>query len=227
MKQIKLLNNLVILALFLSLLNIILTFDLFEKLGFFAKKPVQNQVAREVTDQLPTVNVSSDDDPVKGDKNASVTIIEFGDFQCPYCEMFATNVLPEIEKNYIKTGKAKFVYRDFPLSFHQYAEKAAEAAECADEQGKFWNYHDKLFQNQNTLDTDNLKRFAQELGFNTTKFNDCLDSGKMTTEVQKDVSDGGSYGVSGTPAFFINGIDVQGAQPFSEFEKIIEQELKR
>jgi protein-disulfide isomerase len=231
MKEIKLLNNLVVFVLFLSVLNIILVFDLYQKLGFLGGVENKKQVAGEQADSatgLPSkVQVSTDNDPVKGDKKASVTIIEFGDFQCSYCEMFATNVFPEIEKKYIKTGQVKFVYRDFPLSFHQYAQKAAEAAECADEQGKFWNYHDKLFQNQNSLDLGSLKTYAQQLGLGMTKFNDCLDAGSMNAEVQKDVSDGGSYGVSGTPAFFINGTPLTGAQPFEEFEKIIEQELKK
>src|SRR3990170_3253719 len=217
MKKIKLLNNLVILALFLSILNIILTFDLLEKQGLFGQKPIKNQVAGEAANKLPRVNVSADDDPVRGDKKASVTIIEFGDYQCPYCEIFFSQVLPQIEKRYIQTGKVKFIYRDFPLSFHQYAGKAAEATECADEQGKFWDFHDKLYKNQNSLDLASLKIYAQQLGVDTTKFNACLDSGKMRAEVQKDVSDGGGYGVSGTPAFFINGVNVQGAKPFSEF----------
>ena len=234
MKQIKLLSNLVVFVLFLSILNIILVFDLYQKLGFFGGDN-KNQVASEQVD-LPSdgpsnnpskVEASSDNDPVKGNKDAKVTIIEFGDYQCTYCEVFFTQSLPQIGKKYIDTGKVKFVYRDFPLSFHQYAQKSAEAAECANEQGKFWNYHDKLFQNQATLETDSLKRFAQELGLDTARFNSCLDSGKMTTEVQKDVSDGTSYGVSGTPAFFVNGTPLSGAQPFEEFEKIIEQELKK
>jgi len=116
------------------------------------------------------------------------------------------------------------VYRDFPILGPQ-SEKAAQAAECADEQGKFWQYHDKLYGNQQAVETENLKQHAESLGLNTTKFNECLDSGKMASEVEKDFQDGQSYGVSGTPAFFINGILVSGAQPYSAFEQIIEQEL--
>ncbi len=171
------------------------------------------------------VDVSADDDPTKGLDTAKVTMIEFSDFQCPFCGRFYTQTLPQIEKDYIETGKVKYVFRDFPLSFHQNAQKSAEAAECADEQGKFWDYHDRLFENQESLDTDSLKKYADELGLDTEKFNDCLDSGKYTEEVQKDFKDGQQAGVRGTPAFFINGILVSGAQPFENFKQVIDAEL--
>ena len=177
--------------------------------------------------QPSKVEVSVDDDPVEGSENAPVTLIEFSDFECPFCGRFFQQTLPQIEENYIKTGKVRHVFRDFPLTFHQYAQKAAEASECADEQGKFWEYHDKLFENQNALDTGSLKQYAKDLGLDTAKFNSCLDSGKMTSEVQKDFSDGAQSGVSGTPTFFINGIQIVGAQPYSAFEQLIEQELNK
>jgi len=227
MKKINLLNNLVVVALFLSLLSLVLIFDLYDKLGYFSKKDVEGQNTNQPTDKTAKVDVSADDDPVKGSKTAKVTIVEFGDFQCPYCGVFAKQVLPELEKNYIKTEKAKFVYRDLPLSFHQNAQKAAEAAECADEQGKFWDYHDKLFENQKVLDETSLKQYAKDLGLDTAKFGSCLDSGKMASEVKKDLADGTKYGVGGTPMFFINGTPLEGAQPFSAFEQVIEQELKK
>ncbi|MDP3026471.1 MAG: DsbA family protein, partial [Nanoarchaeota archaeon] len=104
-------------------------------------------------------------------------------------------------------------------------QKAAEASECAHEQDKFWEYHDKLFENQNALTVEDLKKYASDLKLDTIKFNDCLDSGKYESEVQKDLSDGQKYGVSGTPAFFINGKLISGAQPFSVFQQIIEEEL--
>ncbi len=173
------------------------------------------------------VNVSIDDDPVKGSENALVTIIEFSEYQCPFCKRFFEQTLPQIEENYIETGKVRYVFRDFPLSFHQYAQKAAEASECADEQGKFWEYHDKLFENQDALDINSLKQYAKDLGLDTAKFSSCLDSGKMASEVEKDFTDGSEYGVGGTPGFFINGIKVVGAQPYSVFEEIIEQELNK
>jgi protein-disulfide isomerase len=133
--------------------------------------------------------------------------------------------LSQIRKNYIDNGKVKLVYRDFPLDLHQNARKAAEAAECADEQGKFWEFHDKLYENQNSLDNESLKQYAKDMGLNTNQFNTCLDSGKMTQEVLKDFEDGSSYGVTGTPTLFINGIKVVGAQPYEFFKKIIDQEL--
>jgi len=115
--------------------------------------------------------------------------------------------------------------RDFPLNVHPEAQKAAEAAGCAEEQGKFWEMHDKLFSNQQDLSVANEKTWAQEIGLDTKKFGECLDSGKRAAEVQKDIQDGQAYGVSGTPAFFINGVPLVGAQPFAAFQQVIEQEL--
>lgn len=117
----------------------------------------------------------------------------------------------------------KFVYRDFPLtSLHENAEKAAEATECADDQDKFWEYHDLVFANQSAIDVDSLKSYAKQLGLDTDTFNDCLDSGKQEAEVQKDLEDGRAAGVEGTPAFQINGQLVSGAQPFSVFQQVID-----
>lgn len=176
--------------------------------------------------QPVVVEVSEDDDPVKGSDNAPVTIIEFSDFQCPYCGKFYEETLPQITNTYIETGKVKFVFRDFPLGFHQYAQKASEAAECADEQEKFWEYHNILFENQDALTIDDLKQYASDLDLDTEQFNECLDSGKYEDEVNADIEDGSSYGVTGTPAFFINGQLLSGAQPFSAFQAVIEQELE-
>ncbi len=173
------------------------------------------------------LQVSLNDDPVKGSGNAPVTIIEFGDFQCPFCARFFFDTLPSIQSEYIDTGKVRLVYRDFPISNHQYAQKAAEAAECADEQGMFWEYHDKLFENQEQLSTENFKKWASELGIDSIQFDECLDSGRMAGEVQSDLKEGRSYGVRGTPTFFINGIVLNGAYPFETFRQIIEQELTK
>lgn len=177
----------------------------------------------------PTTDVSEDNDPVKGRADAPVTIIEFSDFECPYCATFYSQTLSQIEKEYIKTGKVKLVYRDFPLSFHQNAQKAAEAVECADEQDKFWEYHDLLFENQNewnNIGISKFKEYARELGLNIGEFNQCLDSGEMASEVKKDFQDGQSYGVTGTPAFFVNGELLSGAQPFSAFKEKIDKFLE-
>ena len=118
------------------------------------------------------------------------------------------------------------MYRDFPLtSIHQFAQQAAEATECADDQGKFWEYHDKVFENQAAIDVDSLKGYAAELDLDTATFNDCLDSGKQSAEVEKDSQDAQSYGATGTPAFFINGQLVSGALPFEQFRQVIDQAL--
>lgn len=169
--------------------------------------------------------VSADDDTVKGQANAPVTIIEFSDFQCPFCAKFVKEILPQLDKEYIQTGKVKLIFRDFPLEFHPDAQKAAEAAECAGEQGKYWEMHDSLFQYQNKLDVESLKVYAGELGIDMTQFNKCLDKGDMAEEVKKDFAEGQKYGITGTPAFFINGKLVTGAMPYADFKKAIEAAL--
>lgn len=192
-----------------------------------APTPSAPQAPTEPT--KPSVEVSTDDDPAKGKNNAPVTIVEFSDYQCSFCARFVTQTLPQLEKNYIDTGKVKFVYRDFPLNFHQYAQKAAEAAECADEQEKYWEYHDLLFEKQSEWSNAGLGKFkdyANQLGLDTQVFDQCLDSGEMTEEIQKDFQDGQSYGVSGTPAFFINGELLSGAQPYEKFQEAIESALE-
>lgn len=188
-------------------------------------QPVQPTQPTQQQGNIIRAEVSADDDAVKGSPNAPVTIIEFSDFECPFCTRFYQQTLPSIEKNYINTGKVKFVYRDFPLGFHANAQKAAEAAECAAEQGKFWEMHNKIFDG-GELGVATLKQYATELGLDTSAFSECLDSGQMTSEVQKDFNDGKNYGVSGTPTFFINGIEIVGAQPYSVFEQAIEQEVE-
>jgi len=191
--------------------------------------PIKEQENQEVDQQVKSpVEVSEDDDTVLGDKNAKVTIIEFSDYQCPFCKKFYEETLPLLKTNYINTGKAKLIYRDYPLSsIHPNAQKAAEAAECAGEQNKYYEYHDKLFKNQNSLGIEDLKKYAKELGLNINIFNDCLDSNKMASEVQKDLEEGQNIGVDGTPAFFINGRPLVGAQPFEAFKNLIEQELNK
>jgi predicted DsbA family dithiol-disulfide isomerase len=163
--------------------------------------------------------------PVMGSADAPVTIVEFSEFQCPYCGNYARETFPQIEQQYIETGKVKYVFRNFPLSFHENAEKAAEAGVCAADQGKFWEYHETLFNNQDALAVDNLKQYAADLGLDTAKFDQCLDSGAMADKVQSDIDAGTGYGVSGTPAFFVNGIFVSGAMPLEVFQSIIDDEL--
>lgn len=173
--------------------------------------------------QVNRVAVSADDDPVLGPPDAPVTIVEFSDFQCPFCKRFKDNTLDRILSTY--RGKVRYVYRDFPLNIHPYAQKAAEAAECADEQGRFWEFHDLLFERQPALAVASLKRYAAQLGLDTVAFNHCLDSGRYASEVHEDYADGIQYGVTGTPGFFINGQKLIGAKPFSIFQQIIDAEL--
>ena len=167
-----------------------------------------------------------DNDPVLGDKNAPLTIVEFSDFQCPFCARFSSDAFVQIKKQYIDTGKVKFVYRDFPLSsIHPMAQKAAEASECANEQSKFWEYHDKIFLNQASLSLDSLKQWATDLKLDTNKFNNCLDSGKYVSEISNDLKDAAAAGGQGTPYFIVGEITVSGAQPFTAFQQAIESQL--
>jgi len=166
-----------------------------------------------------------DDDDVKGDPDAPVTIVEWSDFECPFCARFYSQTLSQIDENYIKTGKVKLIFRDFPLNFHANAQKAAEAAECAGEQDKYWEMHDKLFEDGVKGGVDSYKEFAKGLGLDTTEFDSCLDSGEMADEVAKDMRDGSSNGIKGTPGFLINGKLVSGAQPYAVFKQAIDEAL--
>lgn len=169
-----------------------------------------------------------DDDAFMGSVDAPVTLIEWSDYECPFCKQFFKETLPLIKEKYIDTGKVRFVYRDYPLEFHRNAYPAAMAAECAREQGgneMYFKYHDLIFENQSNLNEDSLRQLAINLELNTDKFNECLDSGKYKDEVTKDFVDGLSVGVSGTPGFLLNGRLISGAQPFSVFEEFIEAEL--
>ena len=162
--------------------------------------------------------------PAVGPENAPVTIVEFSDFQCPFC----SRLVPTIEQVKQKYGdKVRIVFRQFPLNFHQFAQKAAEASLCANEQGKFWQMHDAMFANQQALGVDQLKAKATELGLNADQFNSCLDQGKYVTQVQADLDAGTKAGVNGTPAMFINGRFLSGAQPLGEITKVIDDELQR
>jgi protein-disulfide isomerase len=178
------------------------------------------------------------DAPLIGNKNAKVTLYEFSDFQCPYCKKFFDETFGQIKTKYIDTGKVKLVFRNYPLPFHQNAQKAAEAGECANRQGKFREYHDLLFKNSQAdgtgLAAADLKKYADSLGLNNgtlgfgkNKFNTCLDNNEAADAVKKDMTDAGTIGVSGTPSFVINGNKIIGAQPFANFEQAIESALKK
>lgn len=171
----------------------------------------------------PRLDVSVDDDPSKGNPKAPITIVEFSEYQCPFCKK-ARPIINEILETY--KDKVFYVFRDFPLSFHKQAKKAAEAAQCAGDQKKYWEYADLLWEHQGDQEPDNLKKFAKEAGLNEKKFNDCLSSGKYGEEIEKDIEAGSKVGVSGTPAYFINGIMLSGAQPVDKFKEIIDEELE-
>ncbi|MEK6858419.1 MAG: thioredoxin domain-containing protein [Nanoarchaeota archaeon] len=166
--------------------------------------------------------------PVKGLANAPVTIVEFSDFECPFCERFYSDAYKQIDEQYIKTGKAKVIFMQFPLGFHAEAQKAAEASLCAQAQkgnDGFWKMHDKLFENQDSLSMENYKKWAREIGLNGALFDGCLDKGDFEARVNAELAYGQSLGVSGTPSFFVNGKPLVGAQPFSAFKQIIDAEL--
>jgi protein-disulfide isomerase len=199
---------------------------------------LQRKETGELPDTVVTVTPSPTPDTdfeeetvsAKGSPDAPVTIVEFSDFQCPFCEKFFTETLPQIQEEYIDTGKVKLVFKDFPLSFHGQAMPAAMTAECAGEQGKYWEMHDKLFGEQSRwVDkpevNDVMKQFADELGLDTDQFNQCFDSNKYADEINADMQEGIAAGVQGTPAFFINGQFISGAQPFEVFKQIIDQML--
>jgi protein-disulfide isomerase len=160
--------------------------------------------------------------PAKGPEKAPVTIVEFSDFQCPFCTR-AEAVVAEVLRAY--PDKIRLVYRDFPLPNHSDAPKAAEAAHCAGDQGKYWEMHAKLFANQQSLDVKSLKGHAKAIGLDTARFDKCLDSGEKAKLVEEGKQAGTALGVTGTPAFFVNGILVSGAQPFEAFKEIIDAEL--
>jgi len=174
----------------------------------------------------------SDKDASVGNENAKVTIVEFSDFQCPFCRSFFNGTYSELKKEYIDTGKARLVFRHYPLPFHDAARPSAIAAECAGDQGKFWQMHDKIFAEQEKKGTGTvaygvaeLKTWAAQIGLNTGQFNTCLDSEKYGEKVDADTSAGSAYGVNGTPSFFINGKLLVGAQPFAQFKALIDAEL--
>jgi len=173
------------------------------------------------TNQSFTGTVATTDDPYTGGSEAKIVIVEFGDFQCPFCYQ-SFPIIRELIDNY--GDQIKWIYRDFPDSVkHPHAQKAAEAGECAQEQGKFWEMHDKMFINQTDLTVAALKRYAEEISLEISSFNDCLDSGKYENEVLQDFTDGYYAGVRGTPTFFINNRKFEGVVPLEDFKSIIDQ----
>ena len=173
--------------------------------------------------------------PFLGRADAPVTIVEFSDYQCPFCQRFFATTLPALKKEYIDAGKVRYVFRDHPLdNIHPHARKAAEAAHCAGDQGKFWEMHDVLFQSARALALPQLAEYARAVGVNGAAFEDCLVSGRHAARVERGLADGAAAGVRGTPGFVIGrtkaddiveGTSVRGAQPLETFRRIIDQML--
>jgi len=215
----------------LAALLIVMVFVFFtgDKPAVVTGNVVANPTNPAPTVQPSTVTATADDDARQGKKDAPIEIIEFSDFQCPFC----SRALPALDQVKTEYGdKVSIVYRDFPLvSIHPNAQKAAEASECVREKGKdvaYWKMHDKMFANQETLSVDNLKAWAKEIGYDISS---CLDSGKFADEVAKDTKDGMAATCTGTPCFVVNikgtGYKINGAQPFANFKQVIDAGLAK
>jgi len=201
-----------------TLLNAFAIYKLYKKVDSLA---VHTAALSSQSAPTPTVDVSLDDDEVDGADGAPVTIVEFTDYECSFCARYFEQTYPQIHQKYVETGKVKYVVRDFPAEFHPQAQKAAEAAECAGEQGDYWGMHYTLFENQQALDVPSLKVYAEEVGLDVASFSDCLDSGAKRAVVAADHRDALSHGVSGTPTFFVNGRVLVGAQQLAAFEALL------
>ena len=196
--------------------------------------PAQAPTPAPAPAQAPTQVLNIDGSPFKGDTNAKVTLVEFTDYQCPFCGRHFRDTLPQIDTDYVKTGKVKYVLKEFPLEpIHPQAFKAAEAANCAGEQGKYWEMHDRLFSNQNGLAPEQLPGHAQALGLDAGKFKSCLDSAKYASRVRKNLVEAETAGATGTPTFFIGLTDpksseikplkkIVGAQTYATFKDALD-----
>lgn len=170
--------------------------------------------------------------PVKGNDSAKVTIVEFADFRCPFCEKFFTDTEPQLMKDYVDTGKVKFAFRNYQF-LGPASVVAGNSAECANEQGKFWDMYEYLYKNQppesdtSMYTADNLTQIAGTLGMDTGKFKSCMDSTKFQKNIDQDMADGQKVSVSATPTFFVNGKQLLGAQPYANFKALIDAELAK
>jgi len=172
----------------------------------------------------PRVDMEIGDVPIIGEEGAKVTVVEFSDYQCPFCKRVRPTVWRIVDEY---KDDLRYAFMDYPLSFHRDAKKAHEAARCAGEQGKYYEYNRKVFENQVKMKVDDLRKYAKQLNLDMEKFNRCLDSGKHAATVEKMIEKGTKAGVAGTPAFFINGIMLSGARPYESFKEIIDMEMKR
>jgi predicted DsbA family dithiol-disulfide isomerase len=183
---------------------------------------LRNQANLEVLLASPSVDVALGDGPTRGAPNAPVLLIEFADFECPYCQKINAD-LKKLEAEY--SGKVLFAFKDYPLPMHKHAQKASEAARCAGNQDKYWEYHDLLFEKGSGLEISQLKEYARTLKLDTAKFDQCLDSGETAAAVKKDQEQGQNLGLTGTPSFFVNGHFFSGAATYAMLREIVNQQL--
>jgi len=191
----------------------------------------------EPTQLLPESLIAVADAPSKGNPEATLTLIEFSDYQCPFCARHARETLAEIDKTYVSTGKLRYVFRNFPIEgIHPLAFRAHEAAACAAEQGKFWEMHARLFGNQKALDPENLPKHAETIGLEMSRFRTCFDSRRLSVRIRQDIAEGRALGVNGTPMFFLGVTQptdgkvkalrmLRGSQDFEAFRNAIESLL--
>ncbi len=207
-----------------------------DRIRDYLKQTQRSELERQLVDRLKEkhgyqillepirTEVAAEGFPAKGPADAAVTIVEFSDFECPYC----ARINPTLQQVFEAYGdRVRLVFRQFPLNIHPKAQKAAEASLCARDQGKFWEMHDLMFSEQRSLGVDELKEKATRLELDTAAFDECLDSGRYAADVQADLQAGSAAGVSGTPALFINGRFLSGAQPFEALAEVIDEELAR
>jgi protein-disulfide isomerase len=224
---------LIVFAFFLGMLTNKVA-DLQQQVKDSKANPVVAQNAQALPTTIPTpagpVNVAIGHYPTQGDDNAKVTVIEFADFRCPFCEKWFTDVQSNLMNDYVNTGKVKFAFRNYAF-LGPASTLAANAAECANEQGKFWDFHEYMYKNQpDESDTsmytvDNLSQIAGQLGMDQSQFQSCLSANKYNNNVSQDLSDGQKAGVQGTPTTFINGIPVVGAVPYAQIKQEIDKAL--
>jgi len=200
-------------------------------------QPQQAQPPRGPVTDAPTVQFSVAGTPAKGDRAATVAVIEFSDYQCPFCSRYALQTWPQMSKEYVETGKVQYFFVNYPIEqIHPLAFKAHESAACAGEQGKYWEMHDRLFGNQSLLAPPELAKHAAAIGLDMAKFQPCLDTGRTADLIRKDLARSQQIGVSGTPAFLIGRIDpngttvkgikmISGAQPFTVFKPILDEAI--
>jgi protein-disulfide isomerase len=184
-------------------------------------KELRSQAKISIRVGPPRADVDLANTPVRGPQDAPITLVEFADYECPYCQQIQP-VLDRLEQEY--KGKIRFAYKDIPLPMHANAEKSAEASHCAGVQGKYWQYHDMLFQTKQ-LELPQLKEHARTLKLDAAAFDKCLDNGDQAARIKPNITEGQNLGIQGTPSFFINGRSIGGGQSYEDFKRIVDEEL--